>query len=283
MQLKSGVSEDPVTSFKDVSMHTIVLATQKGGSGKSTLAIGLALAAQQTGQIVRLIETDKQGTLSNWQSRRGLAEPIVEQVYHAHAIEQRLHALERGGVTLTVIDTASGTTAATTTAIRYCDLCLIPTRPSVADIEAMAATLRVARAWRKPFAFVLNQTPIRVGHRISDATSALDQRAPRDLAEVLAQPLIAMRNDHQDALAKGLAVSEYAPTGKSAAEIRELWRWVDDRLNDRPLATDEVASELSEQPLSIMFVETPEQVSAATRNRRPAAWADAALSWDAGL
>ena len=35
--------------------------------------------------------------------------------------------------------------------------------------------------------------------------------------------------------------------------------------------------------LSIMFVETPELVSAATRDRRPAAWADAALSWDAGL
>ena len=55
-------------------MHTIVLATQKGGSGKSTLAIGLALAAQQAGHNVRLIETDKQGTLSKWQCRRGLAE-----------------------------------------------------------------------------------------------------------------------------------------------------------------------------------------------------------------
>ncbi len=56
-------------------MHTIVLATQKGGSGKSTLAIGLALAAIQAGHTVRLIETDPQGTLSNWQSRRPYAEP----------------------------------------------------------------------------------------------------------------------------------------------------------------------------------------------------------------
>ena len=49
-------------------MHTIVLATQKGGSGKSTLAIGLALAAIHAGHNVRLIETDSQGTLSNWQA-----------------------------------------------------------------------------------------------------------------------------------------------------------------------------------------------------------------------
>ena len=62
-------------------MHTIVLATQKGGSGKSTLAIGLALAAMQAGHTVRLIETDSQGTLSNWQSRRIYAEPLVEPVY----------------------------------------------------------------------------------------------------------------------------------------------------------------------------------------------------------
>ena len=49
-------------------MQTIVLATQKGGSGKSTLAIGLALAAIRAGHNVRLIETDPQGTLSNWKA-----------------------------------------------------------------------------------------------------------------------------------------------------------------------------------------------------------------------
>ena len=75
-------------------MRTIVMATQKGGAGKSTLSIGLALAAQEAGHIVRLIETDKQGTLSNWQCRRGLAEPIVEAVYDARAIERRLEALQ---------------------------------------------------------------------------------------------------------------------------------------------------------------------------------------------
>ena len=78
-------------------MQTIVLATQKGGSGKSTLAIGLALAAIQAGHTVRLIETDSQGTLSNWQSRRPYAEPIVEPVYVAGDFEQRLQSLDRDG------------------------------------------------------------------------------------------------------------------------------------------------------------------------------------------
>jgi chromosome partitioning protein len=89
------------------SMDVIVLATRKGGSGKSTLAIGLALAAKHDGHIVRLIETDPQGTLSNWQSRRGVAEPLVEPVYRAEDIESRLQSLGRGGVTLAIIDTAA--------------------------------------------------------------------------------------------------------------------------------------------------------------------------------
>ncbi len=145
-------------------MLTIVLATQKGGSGKSTIAIGLALAAQQAGHNVRLIDTDPQATLANWQCRRGLAEPLVEIIREADAIEQRLPALERGGITLTIIDTASGVTAATKAAIGRAAVCLIPARPCLADIEATKPTLRVALSCKTPFAFILNQTPIR-GHR----------------------------------------------------------------------------------------------------------------------
>lgn len=211
-------------------MHTIVLATQKGGSGKSTLAIGLALAAIHAGHTVRLIETDSQGTLSNWQSRRPYAEPIVEPVYSAGDIEAKLLSLDHSGVTLTIIDTAGGNSAATTAAIRYADLCLIPSRPSVADIEATVTTLSVIRAWNRPFAFVLNQTPIR-GQRVSNAATVLGEEAAYDLSGVVALPYIVMRNDHQDALGLGLAVIEYAPASKSADEIRGLWQWVETRLN----------------------------------------------------
>src|SRR6516165_215659 len=90
------------------TMHTIVLATQKGGSGKSTLAIGLAVAAVQAGHVVRMIEADRQGTLANWRRRRAAVDPIVETVVGAGELERRLHVFDRSGVTLTVIDTAGG-------------------------------------------------------------------------------------------------------------------------------------------------------------------------------
>ncbi|WP_024514854.1 ParA family protein [Bradyrhizobium sp. Tv2a-2] len=260
-------------------MLTIVLATQKGGSGKSTLAIGLALAAKQAGQTVRLVDTDPQATLMNWQTRRGRAEPLVEAVHDAAAIEPRLEALRASGVTVAIIDTAGGVSAATTAAIRYADLCLIPARPSAADIEATSSTLSVARAWRKPFAFVLNQTPIR-GARITNAATTLADEAALELADVLAQPFIVMRNDHQDALAAGLAVTEYAPGGKSAAEIGDLWRWTEAKLTGRPLA-DEVVDEQTESPFPIIFVEQP--VQAEKPVIRLASLRDSGPNWDACL
>jgi chromosome partitioning protein len=244
-------------------MHTIVLATQKGGSGKSTLTIGLALAAIQAGHTVRLIETDSQGTLSNWQGRRPYAEPLVEPVYSAGDIEAKLLSLDRSGVTLTIIDTAGGVSAATTAAIRYADLCLIPSRPSVADVEATASTLSIVRAWNTPFAFVLNQTPIR-GHRVSNAAIVLGDELSDDLSGIVAQPYIVMRNDHQDALGLGLSVIEYAPAGKSRDEIRGLWQWVEARLNCGVAAGEQpVVGEQPETPdmPSAMFVPAPAETA----------------------
>jgi chromosome partitioning protein len=256
-------------------MHTVVLATQKGGSGKSTLTIGLALAAKNAGHNVRLIETDPQGTLSNWQSRRGVAEPMVETIYNVGRIEARLEALARGGVTLVIIDTASGVSAVTAAAIRCADLCLIPARPSVTDIEASAATLKAVRAWKKPFAYVLNQAPVR-GRRIDNAAHALGSEHADEMSAMLARPFVSMRNDHQDALASGLAVSEYAPTGKSAEEICQLWQWVEARLNGG-LPERDAHSEAT-SPLQLA-------AGAARSEAAPAqpAWGENLTPWDACL
>ena len=148
---------------------------------------------------------------------------------------------------MTIVDTAGGVSAATNSAIRYADFCLIPTRPSIADIEATAATLSVVRAWRKPFAYVLNQTPIR-GTRLAGAENSLSDEAALDIDDILARPFIVMRNDHQDALSAGLAVCEYAPGGKSAEEIRALWQWIDARMGNEAIASDEPIIELVETP-----------------------------------
>jgi molybdopterin-guanine dinucleotide biosynthesis protein len=46
-----------------VKMKVISLVTQKGGSGKSTLTVSLAVAAQEAGHSVCILEMDKQATV----------------------------------------------------------------------------------------------------------------------------------------------------------------------------------------------------------------------------
>ena len=106
---------------------------------------------------------------------------------------------------------------------------------------------------------MLNQTPIR-GQRIGNAATSLGDEAALDLSDVLAEPFIVMRNDHQDALSAGLAVSEYAPAGKSAEEIRSLWQWVGTRLNPAVIADEQpIIGELPVSPdfTSAMFLRIP--------------------------
>ena len=200
-------------------MRTIVLATQKGGSGKSTLAIGLAVAAIAAGERVAMVEADQQGTVANWGRRRTLPEPRIERVGSSTEIERGLLALKHNGCTLAVIDTAATDNVLSASAIGAADMCLIPARPSPTDIEAALPTLATVRRLGKPFAFVLNQTPPR-SYRLSEAAAALNA------AGVLALPYIVLRNDHQDALGAGFGVTEFAPDGKAAQEIHDLWQWV---------------------------------------------------------
>ncbi len=206
-------------------MRTITFATQKGGCGKSTLAIGLAVAAVQLGERVSLLDTDRQGTVSNWRGRRSFLEPSVERVADGYELERSMRRLANKGCTLTIIDTPGTNDMSITAALRAADLCLIPARPSVADIEATHPTLYMIRKLGKDFAFVLNQVPPQ-GHRPSEAAAALNR------VGALALPYIVTRNDHQDALGVGLAVSEFAPDGKAAEEVRTLWVWVKRKLEN---------------------------------------------------
>jgi chromosome partitioning protein len=169
------------------------------------------------------LETDRQGTISNWAARRANPEPVVERITDRFQLERALRAIERRGCTLAIIDTPGTDNDFVADTIRAANLCLIPARPSQADIEATLPTLKVIRRLDKEFAFVLNQTPGR-GQRPTRVASALSE------AGVLALPYIVMRNDHMDSLATGLAVSEFAPDSVAAAEIRELWAWSKQKL-----------------------------------------------------
>jgi chromosome partitioning protein len=175
------------------------------------------------GERVALIEADPQGTISRWKERRTAAYPRVDRVTDPAYLDPALARLEAEGVWLTIVDTAATNNAAAQRAMARSDLCLIPARPSPADIEASIPTLIAIRRLNRRFAFILNQTPAR-GGRLSEAATSLNSLGH------LALPYIVQRNDHQDALGAGLGVTEYARDSKAAEEVAALWRWVYNRL-----------------------------------------------------
>lgn len=207
-------------------MKTVAFVTQKGGTGKSSLAVSLAVAAQERGLKAYVIDLDPQGTSRNWYERREADGPEVAAI-DASRLPEAIMALERQRYDLAILDTPGVDTPATTAAMQAADLCLIPARPSVADIEATRPTVRSLTKLGKSFAFVLNQCPAGRSVRTSDAFRALQ------LAGAVSGISLALRADHVDALAQGLGVTERDPEGKAAGELRNLLQWVLNRMEGR--------------------------------------------------
>jgi chromosome partitioning protein len=206
-------------------MKVLALATQKGGCGKSSLATSLAVAAQERGLSVYVIDLDPQGTARNWYERRSAESPEVAALDPSR-LTAALAALKAQGRDLVILDTAGVDTPATTAAMQAADHVLIPARPSVADLEAARPTVRSLTKLGTPFSFVLNQCPPGKSIRTLDAFRALS------VLGVVAGATLAIRADHVDALAQGLGVTERDPNGKAAAEVGELIDWVWKKMGD---------------------------------------------------
>jgi len=203
-------------------MRTIAFVTQKGGSGKSTLCINLSIAAQEAGRSVCILEMDRQATVSDWAENRDEEGPEVAQV-EATQLDEVVERLKGSGYDYVFIDTPGVDSPGTLSAIRAADLCVIPCRPTPADLRAFKPTLAAIYRLEKRFAFVLNQTPPR-SYRIRDAAEGLA------VLGVVPDVNIVLRNDYQDAVGLGKGVTEFNPQGQAADEIRRLWTWVDKRV-----------------------------------------------------
>jgi len=202
-------------------MKAITFVTQKGGSGKSTLCINLAVAAQEAGRSVCILEMDRQATVSDWAEHRTSESPEVAQI-DATQLDEVMRNLRGSAYDYVFIDTPGVDSPGTLAAIRAADLCIIPCRPTPADLRAFKPTLAAVYRLEKRFAFVLNQTPTR-SYRIRDAADGLA------VLGILPDVNIVARNDHQDAIGMGQGVTEFNPSGQAAGEIRRLWAWVERR------------------------------------------------------
>ena len=126
---------------------------------------------------------------------------------------------------VTLIDTAPHAEVGALAAARAADIVIIPCRPSYFDIHALDAVLDIVQLADASAVAVLNAIPPR-GQTASEARAALTAWG----IDVLA-PTLGQRQAFVHALNSGLAVEEYEPRGKAAAEMRALHTALMRRLN----------------------------------------------------
>ena len=204
-------------------MRVLALASQKGGSGKTTLSGHLAVQAQLAGAgPVVLIDIDPQGSLADWWNERETDLPAFAQTTVAR-LASDLEILRQQGFKLAVIDTPPAITMAIQSVISVAELIVVPTRPSPHDLRAVGATVDLCERAGKPLVFVVNgATP--KAKITSEAAVALSQHG------TVAPITLHHRTDYAASMIDGRTVMEVDPNGRSAEEIRQLWTYVNDRL-----------------------------------------------------
>ena len=191
----------------------ITIAQQKGGAGKTTLTAHLAVAYAGMKKRVAIIDTDPQGSLTQWfrvreqtlgEGKTGLGFAAISGWRVRSEIERMKHHYE-----ILLIDSPPHTEAEARTVIRAADVVVVPLQPSPMDVWATAETINICKQEKKPVKMVLNRVPPQ--SRMADAISG----------EMigLAGHSFGNRVAFSGSLMQGKGVTEFAPGSKAADEV----------------------------------------------------------------
>jgi chromosome partitioning protein len=201
-------------------MNVITMASRKGGTGKSTLTAHLAAYCHQSGNRCTIIDADPQGSLTLWHSLRRGGEPQLRN--GARGIERALAMAMVEGYQWAFIDTAASMWVVAQEAIRAATLVAIPARPGFFDLNAVRETVAAARERNKPYAVVLNSTPVKRDDK--EAPAVAQSRAFFDkLGIPVWSGQISQRAGYVLTLAAGSSIGEVAPESAAGVEIATLW------------------------------------------------------------
>ncbi len=200
----------------------ITVAQQKGGAGKTTLVAHLAVAIQQLGRTVGLLDIDPQGSLSHWHATRakqssetGLTHVHIAGWRTAHEVERLARSHD-----IVLIDSPPHAETEARIAVRAARLVLVPIQPSPMDLWATRPTLELALQEKKQVLLVLNRVPPRgkVAEEIIAEIAALGAE--------LADARLGNRIGYAGALLRGRSVTDDARPTVAAREVQALAREV---------------------------------------------------------
>ena len=194
----------------------ITIAQQKGGAGKTTLAAHLAVAWATGKRRVAIVDTDPQGSLTQWYKLREtvLGEAATSLTFAAISgwrVRSEIDRLKYDH-DLILIDSPPHTDAEARTAIRAADLVVVPLQPSPMDVWATSATIQICKQEKVPVKMVLNRV-----HPQAKLTEAISGEMVG-----LTHSRFGNRVIFAGALMHGLGVTEAQPNSPAAEEVRAL-------------------------------------------------------------
>ncbi len=211
-------------------MKVVAFSSQKGGSGKTTLAGHIAVQAERCGAgPVAIVDTDPQGSLTDWWNERQSGEPAFLQA-RIDTLADDIARARKLGFQLVIVDTPPAITRTIEQVVALTDLVLIPTRPSPHDLRAVGSTIELIESMDKSLVFVVNGAKSRA--RITgEAAVVLSQHG------TVAPVTIHNRTDFASSMIDGRTVMELPNADKSAEEIAQLWGYIDGRLSGNARST----------------------------------------------
>ncbi len=197
----------------------VTVAQQKGGAGKTTLVAQLSAALAATRRVAAL-DIDPQGSLMRWHTARkaalrAAASGLTVAECAGWRLASEIDRLSRQH-DIVLIDSPPHAETEARLAVRVADLVLVPLQPSPLDLWATRPTLDLAEAEKRPARIVLNRAPAR--GRLLEATRAALAEGPTPVLDAA----LGNRSAFAMAMAAGLGVTESAPKGAAAAEVRAL-------------------------------------------------------------
>jgi chromosome partitioning protein len=208
-------------------MKTLAIISRKGGAGKTTNALNLAVAAEAHGLPTAVFDLDPQASAALWSDHRGEHQPAVVPA-QAPRLPSLLAQARQQEAALAILDTAPHADGIASEAATHADLILIPCRPSSFDLDAIGASIRLARAAERPAAVIINAAPVQ-GVETDEAMEAIASAGVEVCPVVLHQ-----RKPYASRIHEGRTASEIEPKGKAAQETQALLEWVCDKLNLLP-------------------------------------------------
>jgi chromosome partitioning protein len=205
-------------------MKTVAILSQKGGAGKTTVALHLAVAAQQAGQTVVVIDLDPQTSAAGWRDSRTAENPVVVAVPESR-LPHALKTAKEGGADLVLIDSAPHARDVALAAAEAADFILVPCRPGILDLRAIGPTARIAKLAGKPTFVILNAMPNRAPNVLADARAAVAVHGIPVAPVTLQQ-----RAAYGHSLPAGQTAQEYERGGKAAEEVTDLYNWLIEEL-----------------------------------------------------